>query len=167
MRKLFYATIVTVVFPLNAQADDMQTEPHSLGYVGQGPSIALSHDQAITDFGPFAPPISFQSPNLTLPQEKPLASGPLLGVDWASFERARPLLSPRILADQQAAQGAHPATGVALSSPDSDRELLAYKGDEPREIKIGTIGTPEKHKTVADFKLSGPNAVEVTFSFFF
>jgi hypothetical protein len=167
MRKLFYVTLVTVVFPLNALADDMRTEPHSLGYVDQGPSIALSHDQAITDFDLGSPTDVFKSPDLTLPQEKPVVSGPLLGVDWASFEKAHPLLSTRNLAERQGAEDLHGATGLMLSSPDSDRELLAYKGDEPREIKIGTIGTPEKHKTVADFKLSGPNAVEVTFSFFF
>jgi len=46
-------------------------------------------------------------------------------------------------------------------------DIVEPKRGESREILLGTIGTPTKDRTIADFKLAGPNAVEVTFSFFF
>ena len=159
MRKLLYATIVTAAFPLNALADDMQR--------GHTAPVALTQGQAVADVAPLAPPAGFGSQSLALPQKKPMPSKPVDGFDWSAFEKVHSRLESDGVADRQGEPRAYGSTNLAQNSPDGDQQLHAYKGEEAREVKIGTIGTPEKHQTVADFKLSGPNAVEVTFSFFF
>jgi hypothetical protein len=155
MRKVLFAATLAAGFPLNAVADDMQHEAFSLESDGRDALLAEARGLTVRSSGSVGPVGGFVPPVVTA------------HLDGPGFEKTRTLFGvefePAADADLQPGADTH----LAFKNPDQDVDLSEPKRSEPREILLGTIGTPTKDRTIADFKLAGPNAVEVTFSFFF
>lgn len=168
MRKMLFAATLAAGFPLNAVADDMQHETFSLESDGRDALLAEARGLTVRSSGSVGPVGGFVPPVVTAHLDGPGTDGPRgHGVDWESFEKTRTLFGVEFEPKPDAGLQHVADTHLAFKNPDPDVDIVEPKRDEPREILLGTIGTPTKDRTIADFKLAGPNAVEVTFSFFF
>jgi hypothetical protein len=168
MRKMLFAATLAAGFPLNAVADDMQHETFSLESDGRDALLAEARGLTVRSSGSVGPVGGFVPPVITAHLDGPGTDGPRAqGMDWESFEKSRALFGVEFEPIPDADRQDSPDTHLTFKNPDQDVDLSEPKRSEPREILLGTVGTPTKDRTIADFKLAGPNAVEVTFSFFF